>query len=103
GALSWSLWPSVGCRDAPCVRPGRPLVLHVIQPVWAQVLPVPDVYARPMTSLRRLVEGAAARVAHIGADPRDDVDTRQRKALLVLISVLILPISLLWGCLYLAF
>ncbi|MDP9250836.1 MAG: adenylate/guanylate cyclase domain-containing protein [Chloroflexota bacterium] len=56
-----------------------------------------------MTSLPRLVEGALARVAQIGADPADDVDTRQRKALLVLISVLILPISVLWGSLYLAF
>jgi adenylate cyclase len=56
-----------------------------------------------MTSLRRLVEGALARVAQIGADPRDDPDTRQAKALLVLISVLILPISVLWASLYLAF
>jgi adenylate cyclase len=56
-----------------------------------------------MTSLPRLVEGALAGVAQIGADPADDVDTRQRKGLLVLISVLILPISLLWGSLYLAF
>ena len=39
----------------------------------------------------------------IGADPRDDEDTRASKALLVLISVLILPISLLWAILYLAF
>ena len=56
-----------------------------------------------MTSLRRLVVGALAGVSRIGADPRDDPDTRQAKALLVLISVLILPISLTWGSLYLAF
>jgi guanylate cyclase len=56
-----------------------------------------------MTSLPRLVEGALAGVAQIGADERDDQDTRQRKSLLVLISVLILPISLVWGSLYLAF
>ena len=43
-----------------------------------------------------------ARLARVGADPRDDEDTRARKALLVLISVLILPIALLWGVLYLA-
>ena len=43
------------------------------------------------------------RLAFIGADPRDDEDLRARKALLVLISVLILPISVLWGALYLAF
>ena len=43
------------------------------------------------------------RLAEIGADPEDDDDTRARKALLVLISVLILPIALLWSALYLAF
>jgi adenylate cyclase len=43
------------------------------------------------------------RLAQIGADQRDDDDTRASKALLVLISVLILPISLLWSALYLAF
>jgi len=43
------------------------------------------------------------RLAQIGADPRDDADTRASKALLVLISVLILPISLIWSALYLAF
>ena len=43
------------------------------------------------------------RLAFIGADPHDDEDLRARKALLVLISVLILPISVLWGALYLAF
>ena len=44
-----------------------------------------------------------AHVARIGADPQDDEDTRAGKALLVLISVLILPVSLLWASLYLAF
>ena len=44
-----------------------------------------------------------AQLARIGADPRDDEDTRAGKALLVLISVLILPVSLLWAALYLAF
>jgi adenylate cyclase len=38
----------------------------------------------------------------IGADPADDAETRQHKWLLVLVSVLILPISLVWGTLYLA-
>jgi adenylate cyclase len=56
-----------------------------------------------MTSMRRVGERALARLAQIGADPSDDVDTRQGKALLVLTSVLILPISLVWGSLYLAF
>ena len=44
-----------------------------------------------------------AYLAGIGADPQDDEDTRAGKALLVLISVLILPIALLWAALYLAF
>jgi hypothetical protein len=43
------------------------------------------------------------RLRLIGTDPEDDEDLRARKALLVLISVLILPISVLWGALYLAF
>jgi adenylate cyclase len=43
------------------------------------------------------------RLALVGADPSDDEDLRARKALLVLISVLILPVSALWGMLYLAF
>ena len=44
-----------------------------------------------------------ARLARIGADPQDDDDMRASKALLVLISVLILPVALLWAALYLAF
>ena len=44
-----------------------------------------------------------AYLARIGADPQDDDDTRAGKALLVLISVLILPVALLWAVLYLAF
>jgi adenylate cyclase len=56
-----------------------------------------------MTSLRRLVEAALASLAQVGADARDDEETRLRKALLLFISVLILPIALVWGTLYLAF
>ena len=43
------------------------------------------------------------RLTLVGADPHDDEDLRARKALLVLISVLILPVAALWGALYLAF
>ena len=43
------------------------------------------------------------RIRAVGADPLDDDDLRARKALLVQISVLILPISAVWGALYLAF
>ena len=56
---------------------------------------------------RRRVQIAAnavlARLAAVGADPRDDEQTRQRKSLLVLTSVLILPIAVVWGSLYLIF
>jgi adenylate cyclase len=45
----------------------------------------------------------AARLAGTGADPGDDSDLREKKALLVLLAVLILPVSLVWGASYLAF
>src|SRR5256714_6123324 len=45
----------------------------------------------------------AALLAGIGANPEDDEDLRQKKALLVLLAVLILPVSAVWGSLYLAF
>jgi adenylate cyclase len=51
----------------------------------------------------RFRQQALASLAQIGADPRDDEGARADKALLVLISVLILPVSLLWAVLYLAF
>ena len=50
-----------------------------------------------MSPIRSPAEAARRRVAAIGADPRDDEDLRDRKALLVLISLLILPVSALWG------
>ncbi len=56
-----------------------------------------------MTSIRRLVDATLARLARVGADERDDEETRLRKALLVLIAVLVLPISLVWAGMYLAF
>jgi adenylate cyclase len=49
-----------------------------------------------------IAEGAAL-LAGIGADPEDDQELRQKKALLVLIAVLILPVSVVWGSLYLGF
>ena len=42
------------------------------------------------------------RLRLIGADPEDDEDLRARKALLVLISLLILPVAGLWAAFYLA-
>jgi adenylate cyclase len=53
--------------------------------------------------MRAATNRLVARLALVGADPRDDEDLRARKALLVLISVLILPVAALWGALYLAF
>jgi adenylate cyclase len=41
-----------------------------------------------------------ARLARIGADPLDDEELRQKKALLVVVTVIILPISLVWAGLY---
>ena len=55
-----------------------------------------------MEAVQRLVQRLLDRAATIGADPRDDDERRLRKALLVLLSVLILPISLVWGTLFLA-
>jgi guanylate cyclase len=56
-----------------------------------------------VTPLQTVAGAVFGRLALIGADPRDDEDLRARKALLVLISVLILPIAALWAALYLAF
>ena len=58
--------------------------------------------------IKRSTEGgwfarASARIGTIGADPRDDEDLRNKKALLVLLAVLILPVSVVWGSSYLAF
>ena len=54
-------------------------------------------------SMREASSRAVARLAFLGADPQDDEDLAARKALLVLISVLILPVAALWGAVYLAF
>jgi len=53
--------------------------------------------------MRPIADAVLARLALVGADPRDDEDMRARKALLVATSVLILPIAALWGALYLGF
>jgi guanylate cyclase len=56
-----------------------------------------------LNRIRATADRVTARLALVGADPHDDEDLRARKALLVLISVLILPVAALWGTLYLAF
>jgi guanylate cyclase len=52
---------------------------------------------------RSYLEAARRRIALVGVDPDDDEDLRSRKALLVMISMMILPIAVLWGALYLGF
>jgi len=49
------------------------------------------------------IANRAALLSTIGTDPEDDQELRQKKALLVLLAVLILPVSVVWGTLYLAF
>ena len=56
----------------------------------------------PMTT-SSWIANRAAMLARIGADPDDDQELRQKKTLLVLLAVLILPVSAVWGTLYLAF
>ena len=50
----------------------------------------------------RLAQPLFDRAARIGADPRDDDELRLRKTLLVVIAILVLPIALVWGTLFLA-
>jgi guanylate cyclase len=60
-------------------------------------------FVSELSRIRSVGGRVPAYLARIGADPQDDEETRADKALLVLISVLILPVSLLWAALYLAF
>jgi guanylate cyclase len=59
--------------------------------------------SRNLPPPRAWIAYVAAVFARIGGDPRDDEEMRQKKALLVLLAVLILPVSVLWGSLYLGF
>ncbi|HEV3475219.1 MAG TPA: adenylate/guanylate cyclase domain-containing protein [Actinomycetota bacterium] len=56
---------------------------------------------RPRPRIGWIANGAAL-LARIGADPGDGEELRRKKALLVLIAVLIAPVSVVWGILYLA-
>jgi adenylate cyclase len=58
-------------------------------------------FGRAQPRVGWLANGATL-LARIGADPGDDEDLRHKKALLVLIAVVIMPISVVWGILYLA-
>jgi hypothetical protein len=46
-----------------------------------------------VSTIDRAIRGLVGRAAAIGADPRDDEATRFRKALLVVIAILVLPIE----------
>ena len=56
-----------------------------------------------MDAFARFAQPWLDRAARIGADQRDDDEHRLRRALLVFVCVLIMPIALLWGAIYLAF
>jgi len=64
---------------------------------------VNDDLPAPPRDLTRRFGGLTARLAGIGVRPEDDDDLRAKKNLLVLLAVLILPVSLVWGSLYLGF
>jgi adenylate cyclase len=53
--------------------------------------------------MRALLDRTLRRLATVGAQPGDDEETRLRKALLVLIALLILPIAFVWAVLYVTF
>jgi adenylate cyclase len=56
-----------------------------------------------MDALARFAQPWIDRAARVGADPDDSDEVRLRKTLLVIVCVLILPISLVWGAIYVAF
>ena len=56
-----------------------------------------------MDAVGRIAQSWFDRAARIGADPADADDVRLRKALLVVVCLLILPVSVIWGAIYLAF
>lgn len=47
-----------------------------------------------------MITALGDRALSIGADPRDTADERFRKRLLVGVALIILPVALVWGCLY---
>jgi adenylate cyclase len=49
------------------------------------------------------IDKGAGFLARIGVSPDDDEELREKKTLLVLLAVLILPVSAVWGSVYLAF
>ena len=53
--------------------------------------------------MRDLLDRVLRQLSRVGANPRDDEEMRLRKALLVLISILILPVAFIWAFLYVTF
>jgi adenylate cyclase len=49
------------------------------------------------------IDNGAGLLARIGVGPEDDEELREKKTLLVLLACLILPVSVVWGSVYLAF
>jgi adenylate cyclase len=49
------------------------------------------------------IDNGAGLLARVGVRPEDDEELREKKKLLVLLAVLILPVSAVWGTVYLAF
>jgi hypothetical protein len=47
------------------------------------------------------IDNGAQLLARIGVGPEDDEELREKKTLLVLLAVLILPVSVVWGSVYL--
>src|SRR6187401_1070676 len=99
-------------RAADAERPRRGSAVQAPRRSWRPMPPRRRSLAAPPSTvcvmsevgrIRSVVDRVLAYLARIGADPQDDDDTRADKALLVLISVLILPVALLWAALYLAF
>jgi adenylate cyclase len=57
----------------------------------------------PSPTRKGWIDDVMVRLVRLGSDPQDDEDLRQKKSLLVMLAVLILPVSIVWGCLYLGF
>ena len=75
-------------------------------PIEPEPLVTDDTVSSPPLASRALTRrfaGLTARLAGIGVRSEDDDDLRQKKTLLVLLAVLILPVSVVWGALYLGF
>src|SRR5262245_26453616 len=89
-------------RAAGAARRRRGSAARAPRRSWPSVPPCGDASCTDLYGLR-VTERVLAYLAGIGADPRDDSETRANKSLLVLISVLILPVSLVWAILYLSF